>query len=491
VVSVVAQIGIGFGEGFSTEFTAQTCSNLMPQMPQSAGSSSQQALFQTPGISFFATAGNGGNRGEIAIRGIPYWVSGQSLFTSNKFGDITNLGTINGTGHVSIAGNGVTIVILAPNQVGYFFDDNNGLRLIEDPVFLDFQKNRGGVFSVTYVSGFFVYSTPTEFFNGSVRTTSAGQSFNALDFASADSSPDDIVGLFSHRDELYVFSEESVQLFRTDPSTGADFPFVNIPGALIPKGLSSQHAVVEFDDRFAFLGGGFGDPVGVWIGGSGTATKISTSAIDNAIRDYTREELQQSYMSVYGEAGSIYLVLSMPRDTFVFDAVTSAMQQRPIWHTRQTGSGDRWEIGGILKAFNRNLVASAVNGQIGTLSIDERDEFGITPVREFTGAYFANQGKSFFISAIELRAEPGVGLIPGSDDGTDPLVEMFISEDGGQTFQTLGTQPLGKQGDFNRRLKWYRIGNVRETAIFRFQITSPVKVVFLTIIADIDSEMAA
>ena len=475
-------IAIGFGEGFSLPFEGQTCNNLIPQAAQVQGSASAGALYHSPGVVPFGTAGTGPHRGSIAVASVPYWVSGQCLFTADKFGAVTNLGTIDGTARVVMAGNGITVAIIVPGEVGYFFDDNAGLLPIEDPVFLENQNTRGGVFSVTYASSFFVYQTPFEYFNGTLRTENKGQSFLALDFGTADADPDEIVAVFEVRDELYVFSDQSVQVFQ---STGAaTSPFQNQRGAFIPKGLASRYAVAKFNGSFVFMGGAREDPTSVWQGGSGTAIKLSTAAVDNTIAKYTAEELASSFIMVYGEIGSQYMMLSLPRDTLVYDAATSKLLRRPTWHTRSTNGGS-WEVVSILKAFGKVLVGSGATGEIGQMSLANHTEFGVTPVREFAGAYFQDKSNALFMSNVELVAESGVGLGLGEPSGTDPAVELLISTDGGRTFISFGTRKIGMQGDSEKRMRWNRLGRTPLSAIFKFRLQEPVKIAFRKVVTDI------
>jgi hypothetical protein len=482
VALIEVPIAIGFGEGFSLPFEGQTCDNLIPQASQTQGSSSAGALYHSPGVAPFATAGDGPHRGSIAVAGVPFWVSGKYLFTADRFGAVANLGTVSGTDRVVMAGNGITIVIIVPGKIGYFFDEDDGLRPIDDPTFLQFQRQLGGVFTVTYASSFFVYQTPFEFFNGTLRTENKGQSFLALDFGTADADPDDIVAVFEVRDELYVFSDQSVQVFQ---STGAaTSPFQNQRGALIPKGLASRYAVAKFNGSFVFMGGALEDPTSVWQGGSGTAFKISTAAVDNTIAKYTAEELALSFIMVYGEVGSQYMILSLPRDTLIYDAASSRRFKRPAWHTRSTNGG-AWGVVSILKAFGKVLVGSGVTGEIGQMSLQNHTEFGATPIREFAGAYFQDKTNALFLSNVELVAESGVGLELGEPSGTDPAVELLISTDGARNFTSMGTRKIGMQGDTEKRMRWNRLGRTPLSAIFKFRVQEPVKIAFRKVVTDV------
>ena len=58
--------------------------------------------------------------------------------------------------------------------------------------------------------------------------------FNALDFAFAEESPDALVGVIRDHGELYLFGEKTVQVFYN--SGASDFPFIPNKGALIEQG---------------------------------------------------------------------------------------------------------------------------------------------------------------------------------------------------------------------------------------------------------------
>lgn len=482
---VEVPVGAGFGEGFSLPFEGQLCCNLVPQNAQSSGTSSASALYHSPGIELFATLGTGPLRGDLTMTDVPYWVSGTQLYTADSFGTPELLGTVDGTLRVSMAGNGATLAIIVPGEVGYFLDVvSKTLTEITDPVFLEAMNDRGGVFSVVYVSSFLVYNTPTEMFHGSVRTTNKGRDFRALDFGSADSLPDNIVGIFSTRDELYVLGTSSIQPFRAFAST--EFAFISVPGAVVPKGLVSQYGVIEFDDAYVFIGGGRGDPVSIWRGGPGTAQKISTAAVDNKLRGYTQAELAQAYLSVYGEVGSLFLVVSLSRDTLVFDAATSALQGHPVWHTRSTNGG-AWDVATILRAYGRNFAGSSVDGKVGEITYDCEKEFGQRQIREFSSPFVTDKTNAVFIANVELVVESGTGKnVPADPQDVNPTWEMFISEDEGRTYRTAGVKGSGNVVSRVSRMRWTRLGRNNLSHIFKFRMTSAVKVVVRKLVFDVN-----
>jgi hypothetical protein len=76
---------------------------------------------------------------------------------------------------------------------------------------------------------------------------------------------------------------------------------------------------------------------------------------------------------------------------------------------------------------------------------------------------------------ISLQTIPGQGLA----DGTDPLVQMRFSDDGGNTWSDWDARSLGVIGDFTDKPTWKKLGSIRAPGrTFEFRVTDPVLTVF-------------
>ena len=208
-------IDIGFYESSTLPLAAQNCINHYPQNPQTKGAINSGALFSTPGTNINVFAGTGPGRGYNVFKNELYIVSGNEFYKITSAGTANSLGTISGTERVITSNNGVTICIIVPGGSGYFYDETNGLQEITDPVFQDFQAQAGGVTSVTYKDGYFVFTTAFEFFLSSLVTENCGRNFNALDFGTAEIKPDENVRAITIKNELYIAGTDTFELFQS------------------------------------------------------------------------------------------------------------------------------------------------------------------------------------------------------------------------------------------------------------------------------------
>lgn len=470
----------GFYESETTALINQSCVNLYPKHPEAKGALSGGALYRTPGIVQTDTV-QGTGRGFLkdTKNNYLYIVSGDSLYRKTDIGTITNIGTIEGTGRVSMAWNGTTMVIIVPGSKGYFYTVSAGLSAIVDSVFLDFMTlSSGGVTSVCYKDSKFIYSTDDEFFLGSVLTTNFGQDFDALDYEDAEVRADPIIALANIKNELYVYGKETIEVYQASTISGG-FPYDRIPGATIDKGLLARFAIVAFDNSFVFLGADTRESPAIWRASSGGATKLSTSAIDKLLEGYTDIQLATVTAWTYNDGGSWFVGFNLPDRTIVYDGVASAIQERSVWHERKTNDST-YRVEDTISMFGETIVLDNVSSVVGYLDRSVATEYTNAVQRSFSSGYLADQSDSFKISSLELKCSAGVGNIKGTTD-SDPTVELLISKDGGNTFVSHGTRKIGMQGEFNKRLIWRRLGRVEHNAMFKFEMNATVAVDFYRI----------
>lgn len=464
-------IDTGFYESQSTPLANQGCVNLYPQNPQTQGALSRGALFPTHGISKYLDLNNA-CRGMYFFDDKLFSVNGDALYLINNNRTFTNIGVISGSGRVIIADNGVTMCIVVPSGDSYFYYDNK-LEKITNAVFLDFAATEGGVTSVTSKDGYFIFTTKKEFFLSSLSTTSGGRDFNALDFSTAERKPDPIVRAMVIRNELYIFGTLTVEIFQNIGGTG--FPFQRVNGATTDKGLIARFSAIEFDNSFVFLGSADGEKPSLWRGLGGSTQKISTSAIDNLINSYTESELNSVYTFKYAMGGSFFVGFTFPTKTIVYDATSSAIQGRPIWHERSTDGGV-YRVNEIKSAYGKVFVGDDRSGNIGTIEPDLYTEYEETVSRQFTSMYLESQGTTLFISEAELKMRSGQGLFRENKEGVNPVVNMKYSDDGGETYIDAGNKAIGEKGKFNTRQVWRRLGRTPYSRLFRFTVKEPVRV---------------
>ena len=171
----------------AVSFDSQRCVNMYPIVSEVGTSKTVTALRSVPGYELFATLGGGPIRGAKATsKGRSFVVSGDTLYEVFTDGTSTSRGTLNtATVRVSIAENGVDLMIV-DGLNGYLFNfDTNILTEISDP---DFPVCD----TVTYLDGYFIVpqkDTSNFYISGLLD----GTTWETLDFSNAAASPDNLV----------------------------------------------------------------------------------------------------------------------------------------------------------------------------------------------------------------------------------------------------------------------------------------------------------
>lgn len=409
-------------------------------------------LLNSPGISPFATGFSGAVRGMEAMDGVLYAVAGSAFYSVTSAGVVTLIGSINtALGYVSMASNRAS-----PRQLcfvdgtdGWIYDTTNGLQEITDG---DFKPAA----TVTFIDGYFVFdeADSSRFF---VSNLDDGLSYTATDFANAEGNPDNVVAVRESHRELWVFGDESTEVF---VNTGnADFPFERIQGAYLERGCGAAFSVAGDDNTLFWLGND-----GVVYRATGyTPTRISTHAIEEKIRGFS------SFSDAYGFFATIsghkfyHLVFPTGKAAFVYDAATG------LWHERESFGQNYWRAGAYARAFGKDIVGDAFQGRIGVLDLDVFTEFGGVMQSSATSPVIHDSRMRVFHSLFELDMETGVGA------ATDPEIWLDWSNDGGRTWSARKpARSMGKVGEYGRRIRWTRLGSSR-SRVYRVTTAADVK----------------
>lgn len=471
-------IANGFYKSDALPVSAQECVNWYVSMPD-APALSQEILFGTPGISQIATAGASGGyacRGGHRLNGTPYFVLGTSLFRLNSDHTLNEVGTIVGSGRVSMADNGTQLMILVPGSTGYIFTEGpDALSEITDT---DFTAN-GNPLYVVFIDSYFVCTTDGNKFI--ISAVNDGKSWDALDFGSAESSPDGTTAPIVYKNDLFIGGTRTIEGF-TNVTSGADFPFTR-SGLFIDTGITAPFSIVNTPSGFFWLGAGEREGPVIWMMSGNQPQKISTQAIDQILERLNSSELSAIYGFGYSQAGHYFVGFTLPDSTVVYDLATQRWHERKSRITLNDGAIETvsWRVSAIVAAYGRLYAADSLDGRIGVLDIDEYQEYGTSVVRTFSTQPFHNNSSAFFVPALELTVESGVG----NDDAPDPVIELAVSRDGGKTYSGGLARKIGKVGEYERRAIWRRLGRSARFDVYRFTLSQPVKPVVIKLEGDI------
>jgi len=470
-------IANGFYVSDSLPISAQECTNWYPNIAQGQALS-QETLFGTDGAEQVAISGEiqDQNRGAHEMAGKPYFVNGDSLYrldetivgTAATY-SLTRIGEVSGTSRVSMADNGTQLMVLVPGGDGYIYNHvTDTYAQITDS---DFTAN-GDPQYVAFVDGYFVVTTDSKKFI--VSALNDGLNYNALDFGTAESDPDDIVAPVVFKNQLFISGGQTFEAFQN--IGGADFPFQRT-GLFLQKGCYAPNSIVNSQDTFMWVGGGENESPAIWALNGNSTVKVSTTAIDSILAGLTETQVSNIYAWAYGRKGAYFIGFALPNTTLVYDITT----QR--WHERKSyidGSLGAYRVASIAKAYGKIFCGDNVDGRIGELTADVYTEYGNTIIRRVATQPFQNNMQSVFFPSLELTVESGVG----NDAVTDPQIVLERSKDG-KTWSDPIPRSIGKIGEYQRRAIWRRNGRAGRFEVFRFTLTDAVKPVIIQLTANI------
>ena len=513
--------------------------NLFPEVIPEGGKEAG-FLNRAPGLNFLQTVGTGPIRALWAHQSNGtdfYVVSGQEVYKLTSLTATPQLlGTVSGTGPVSIADNG-TQIFFACNPDGFIYNEvTNVFAQISDPDF-------AGAVTVAYLDGYFVFNQP----NSQILWVTQlldGTSVDPLDFASAEGSPDGVVGIIADHRELWVFGTDSVEVWYD--SGAADFPLTRIQGAFNEIGCVSAYTIAKMDNGLFWLGTDARGQGIVYRANGYTGQRISTHAIEYAIAQYGN--ISDAIAYTYQQEGHAFYVLTFPTGnaTWVYDVATQA------WHERagfDNGEFMRHRSNCQCNFGGNIIVGDFENGNIYTFDLDvyadnneiqkwlrswralptgannlkrtahhslQLDceagvglnlypaydsenidtEAGLDLVAEYVQTYLTTQ------SGVTLTTEAGDGFEPLGQyelsdtditgynlvttaylaaPGYDPQVMLRWSDDGGHTWSNEHWSPLGKIGAYGQRTFWRRLGMTLKLRdrVYELSGTDPNKIAIM------------
>jgi len=448
----------------SVNAAAQRCVNLYPEIIIE-NENRRLILVGCPGRHLFATVGAGPIRGAWKCQkdGRVFVVSGSQLYEVYASQTSVLRGTLaSASGPVSMADNGLQLAIVDGPKMYILTLATSSFGAVTDPAF-------PGANTIGFQDGYFIFNDPG---TGRFYITALydGYDINALDFATAEGAPDNVIALIVDHREVWLFGTSSIEVFFN--SGNNSFPFERIQGAFIEHGCAAAFSPVKMDNSVFWLGADDKGQGMVWRANGYTPERISTHAIEYAIKQYAR--IDDAIGFAYQDEGHTFYQLTFPsaNATWVYDAATKWWHER-AW-TDGNGELNRVREESHVAAFGKHIVGDRENGSLYELNLDFYDDFGgeLTALRS---SPHHNNPRSYFTNYdhFELLTETGVGL-DGVQQGDDPVVLLDWSNDGGHTWSHQKRLPLGRIGEFTRRARISRLGRSRNR-VWRTRITDPVK----------------
>lgn len=421
------------------------------------------ALYGTPGLKIWLDFQNFDPvYGCIIMGGDLYIVIGLTVYKVDTNKNITNLGTLTTTpAKVMMTENGTQVTILTDSGKA-FVATSSTLTEITDP---DYKTSK----SVTTSNGYTIF-TEEESNQWFISDLNDSTSYNPLNFASAESQPDNLVRAFGYQNEVWLFGERTTEIWYN--SGNPDFPFDRINGAFIDRGCAAKFSVGSNERAIYWLG----DDRIVYRTQGYNPVRISTHPIEAEIESYPR--IDDAFADFYTQEGHEFYCLTFPsaNKTWCYDTTTR------LWHERESRNPstlmqEEWRVGCNVFFAGLNLVGDSKSGILYELDLDTYTENGEPIIREAISAtQFRNFSETSFDRFV-LIMDTGVG-IDGEGQGDEPEIILQTSTDGGKIFDNELKQPLGAIGNYETEVYWTRVGYGR-SIITKIKISDPIKIAII------------
>jgi hypothetical protein len=296
-----------------------------------------------------------------------------------------------------------------------------------------------------------------------------------LSFASKDGSPDDLVALIVDRREVYLLGEMSSEVWID--SGGVPFPFTRIPGTSTQQGIAAQWSCARMGNSFAYVSkNNRGEAMIVRMNGY-FPERISTHAVETTL---VNQNVSDALAWTYQLEGHEVYVVTFPSVgenglTWAYDNTTGLWHK---WLYRNNQNQFERHRGNCCAFFNQQvLVGDYENGKIYQVAREFYTDDG-QPIRRIRRApHITSDLQRQYFHELQIQFQPGVGLSTGQ--GQDPQAMLRWSNDGGSTWSNEYWTSIGKQGKYQNRAIWRRLGWSRDK-VFEVSVSDPVKAVIIS-----------
>jgi len=446
--------------------------NCFPEM-MPAGAAAPVALIRAPGITAWATVGDGPIRGmyqkavefEAGRQNYLYVVSGDEWYYVDSTGSETLIGDIGTPNRIDMSSNQTTIVLVNEPRA-YYWNGTTFGEIVDD----DFVSRGSG--DIEYLDKFYFHREPNSnrFFIGpqwsSGETDDASaRSFDSLQYVEVDDAPDELSGLLAHGGLMFAFGNDTIEMYENTGHAGV--PFERIINSTIDVGCLDTKGIGRVMNQVFFVA----DDYTVRRLDGLTPTRVSTHAIEQRL---AAETIIEGFS--YNQEGHFFYGLTTTGGTYLYDVITQE------WSERESYGFTNWLPRHHAQFAGKELVGDSNSNKIGYLDFSVYTDWGTTQRMEWTYQPIYALGQRAFHDRFEIVLETGVGATTGQ--GSDPKIMLQYSDDGGKTWQSMPDKTFGPLGEYLDRCVWYNLGSARKRA-YRAACSDPVPITITDTLVEI------
>src|SRR3990167_4779144 len=434
------KLNLGFGSytPYSIQPASRRLVNLFPEMVEQDGGKSRTALYGTPGLTTRVTLADSttglikalfydtftGRMFAVKLRTDASVRLSELTTVTLPFDTETDRGQLAASGGTSvpasISSNGTQLLIINPESTetahSFVLATNT---LASETADIGNQEPRWGQF----LDGYFIALDN----NGKIYLSALndGTTWDVLDVATPESSPDKARMILADHNELAIFGDESVEFWYIFGT--AAFPFKPVKQATIQEGVLFPYSVAAIDNAFFYVARGRNGRAIVRKVSGYRPERVSTHAVESSIQNLGTISGASPVAWTYQIHGHNFYKLTFPSNslTWVYDV---SLPPEIGWHEEVYLNGSTEEAhrgrcgayaGGVNGAADAYLVGDRGSGKIYITSMDVYTDAGDSIRREIRTQHLSNELKRMFFDRIELEVEPQAGTwtLEESDTG--------------------------------------------------------------------------
>jgi hypothetical protein len=438
-------------------------------------------IHASDGHAAFATliGGIGGVRAMLALDDSSlYVVAGRLIFKVTSAGVVSTLGGFETSGVAFMARNRRTTPQIGIVSGGlYYLITSDAVTQVSD-------GDLPAPNSICFFNGYFVLTiSDGRYF---ITALEDGTTVDVLDFASAETNADSLLLALTRGSDLCLMGSRSIEFHVVDPNAEF-FPFIR--NASINIGLYAAGAACEITVVSSGMGAvdsigwcatdSQGAYAGVMLLNGYSATKISTPAVDRAVRDEPDRDTIR--MFTWSSGGHCFLAVAGDTFTWVYDTVTDQ------WHERESYGLPRWRANSAT-AFGTSVILGDYNvGRIYTMSPGTQTDGDDPLIMTVQPPAIHAWPHPLRFNAVHIDTIPGTGINSTNEADLNPKLMITHSNDGGKTWKPERHEEIGKLGKYAKRIKSTRFGDSKEDGkVFRLSVSAAVVRAFIGMAVDID-----
>jgi hypothetical protein len=274
-----------------------------------------------------------------------------------------------------------------------------------------------------------------------------------LNFATAESSDDDLLRVVSVNGRVVLFKETGREIWFNTGQSGAN-AFKRVAGGVRSTGLKSYNLVTLTRDALFFIGN---DNIARLTTDGFSTQMLSYPPVDTALAQ--SDPTDCFYYEAEGQKFCVIRFSDQP--AWVLDLGTME------WHERAHSPDlDPWIARGSVQLGNAFYVATET-GEVHKLTQNNADVG--TELRRV-----AVSGVSYFPDRRSVDLIELYGRVGYSDLGRDAQVAIRLSRDGGDTWSEEKPRSMGDLGDHDQTMRWRSQGLARQLVI-EANVTDPAE----------------